>query len=175
MDSNKRDVLKSLAVGSVWIAPVCSSVVLPVHAETSRRFSQTLKVYPCPIRPLIGPIDPVIMEFQIDSSPVGDGILKVTARGDLGHIGEFISVSIDGTVIGQLGPNMFSLAGAGSHEEDNAPVSATLPIPFNVLLDASKNGKVIIVFTPSDKFDCFASAPESNLVFKIEANLTYSI
>ena len=35
MNKNKRDVLKGLAVGSVWATPVVSSVVLPVHAETS--------------------------------------------------------------------------------------------------------------------------------------------
>lgn len=35
MNKNKRDVLKGLAVGSVWATPVVSSVVLPVHAQTS--------------------------------------------------------------------------------------------------------------------------------------------
>ena len=35
MNKNKRDVLKGLAVGSVWATPVVSSVVLPVHASTS--------------------------------------------------------------------------------------------------------------------------------------------
>jgi hypothetical protein len=35
MNKNKRDVLKSLAVGSVWAAPVVSSVILPAHASAS--------------------------------------------------------------------------------------------------------------------------------------------
>ena len=35
MNKNKRDVLKGLAVGSVWAAPVVSSVILPAHAKTS--------------------------------------------------------------------------------------------------------------------------------------------
>ena len=35
MNKNKRDVLKGLAVGSVWATPVVTSVVLPVHATTS--------------------------------------------------------------------------------------------------------------------------------------------
>ena len=35
MNKNKRDVLKGLAVGSVWATPVVSSVILPVHAATT--------------------------------------------------------------------------------------------------------------------------------------------
>ena len=35
MEKNKRDILKSLAVGAAWSTPVVSSVVLPVHANTS--------------------------------------------------------------------------------------------------------------------------------------------
>ena len=35
MNKNKRDVLKGLAVGSVWATPVVSSVMLPAHAITS--------------------------------------------------------------------------------------------------------------------------------------------
>ncbi len=35
MNKNKRELLKGLAVGSAWVTPVVSSVVLPVHAETS--------------------------------------------------------------------------------------------------------------------------------------------
>ena len=33
--SKRRELLKGLAVGSVWAAPVVSSIVLPVHAQTS--------------------------------------------------------------------------------------------------------------------------------------------
>ena len=32
---DRRELLKGLAVGSVWATPVVSSVVLPVHASTS--------------------------------------------------------------------------------------------------------------------------------------------
>jgi len=32
---DRRELLKGLAVGSVWAAPVVSSVVLPVHAQSS--------------------------------------------------------------------------------------------------------------------------------------------
>jgi hypothetical protein len=32
---DRRELLKGLAVGSAWATPVVSSVVLPVHAETS--------------------------------------------------------------------------------------------------------------------------------------------
>ena len=32
---DRRELLKGLAVGSVWATPVVSSVVLPVHADTS--------------------------------------------------------------------------------------------------------------------------------------------
>ena len=32
---DRRELLKGLAVGSVWAAPVVSSVVLPVHGATT--------------------------------------------------------------------------------------------------------------------------------------------
>ncbi len=32
---DRRELLKGLAVGSVWATPVVSSVMLPVHAATS--------------------------------------------------------------------------------------------------------------------------------------------
>ena len=32
---DRRNLLKGIAVGSAWATPVVSSVVLPVHAETS--------------------------------------------------------------------------------------------------------------------------------------------
>ena len=35
MKKDKRDVLKGLAVGSVWSTPVVSSVILPTHAGTT--------------------------------------------------------------------------------------------------------------------------------------------
>ena len=35
MNKNKRELLKGLAIGSVWATPVVTSVVLPVHAGTS--------------------------------------------------------------------------------------------------------------------------------------------
>lgn len=35
MKKSKRDVLKGLAAGSVWSAPVVSSIVLPAHASTT--------------------------------------------------------------------------------------------------------------------------------------------
>ena len=35
MNKNKREILKGLAIGSVWATPVVSSVVLPVHASTT--------------------------------------------------------------------------------------------------------------------------------------------
>ena len=38
---DRRELLKGLAVGSVWATPVVSSVVLPVHAETSGEASST--------------------------------------------------------------------------------------------------------------------------------------
>jgi len=36
MNKNKRNILKGLAIGSVWTTPVISSVILPAHAETSQ-------------------------------------------------------------------------------------------------------------------------------------------
>jgi len=35
MKKNRRKLLKGLAIGSAWSAPVVSSVMLPVHAQTS--------------------------------------------------------------------------------------------------------------------------------------------
>ncbi len=32
---NRRDLLKGITIGSVWVAPVVSSVILPAHATTT--------------------------------------------------------------------------------------------------------------------------------------------
>ena len=41
---DRRELLKGLAVGSVWATPVVSSVVLPVHAETTTTTCVTLSI-----------------------------------------------------------------------------------------------------------------------------------
>ena len=41
---DRRELLKGLAVGSAWATPVVSSMVLPVHAETSGCSSQGITV-----------------------------------------------------------------------------------------------------------------------------------
>lgn len=35
MKQTKRDILKGLAVGSVWSTPIASSAILPAHAQTT--------------------------------------------------------------------------------------------------------------------------------------------
>ncbi|MEM7561793.1 MAG: hypothetical protein AAF353_01955 [Pseudomonadota bacterium] len=41
---DRRALLKDLAVGTAWVAPVISSVVLPVHAQTTQSNARILSV-----------------------------------------------------------------------------------------------------------------------------------
>ena len=82
MNKNKRDVLKGLAVGSVWATPVVSSVVLPLHAATS----------PEP------PCDSIIFN-------VSETLLGAVECKDIGFIGYYWVEWLDGCPVTNSGPS----------------------------------------------------------------------
>ncbi len=104
-------LLAALGLPDTWVRPLVQSVVLPAHAQMSvirNDFSATLNS-----GPLCGVFDgspapnPAPFAFAWPGrTPIGDGVLTVTATGDINGNeppSEAWSIAFDGTNLGTVG------------------------------------------------------------------------
>ncbi|MFW2438968.1 MAG: hypothetical protein ACN4GR_06310 [Arenicellales bacterium] len=148
---SRRKLLKSIAAGSgaivagkslpeSWSKPVVDSVILPAHAQTSQvtppsgSYNQTQSV------PHSFTVTKILnVDFDVTGfTPTGDGTLTLTLTDDFSFTTEFVTISVDGAVIG----TMFQNTGNPTDCSVSGPEGIT--VPQATLVSAAADGTVTI-------------------------------
>jgi len=132
VNKSKRDVLKSVAFGSVWATPIVNSVMIPAHAQTSDTVSGTFRgSLVDSSSSAVSCISNACIEIIISDSEVTVNVL----------LGPSLGVELTGT--GVLENNVFDFivddsfeggnGGSGSGGFNEVPVMGTLNTDDNTI------------------------------------------